>query len=725
MFPQIPEKLLSLEPFAVGFMTSPTDDVEYRIARGMNYVFSYLPIDITPGRLFAATPDTFSRTGVAYAFGDCLTVSDGFLKSEIAKYPEYENELYEILDTMGPWDSYSIFNSTKTEEEKKITNAGWGGDWFGHANPDYDFLLHEGSAGIRRKIEKYRAINTGNDTFYDALTLVLDGLDTLGRRYGALAREKAETAEGEVRARYLRIAKAFEQIPVNPPRDFFEACQFFWLAFSWQGIDSPGRFDQFMIDYWRLSEENDREMCLDAMWRLFKETRTWNLCISGSDAEWHDETNELSYAILALVKKYRYNTPNLTMRVHRNTPERLWRAAAEAIGAGTGLPAIYNDEVVCPALEELGIPAEDAHEYCLNGCNQIDIFGKSHMGLEDGEVSLAKCLSLVFHRGVDDLIDTKIGADVGNPADCRTFEEFFALYKKEVEFICDRMTTLANKSQRTAAEFAPNPYRSLLTMGCIEKARDYKNGGPLYGHGQILAEGVADTVDSLAAVKHFIFDTKKYTMTELTDALSANFEGYDELYRDFSTYQKFGNDNDEVDSIFAEVTEHFNRYLRTRATYRGGFFGGGCSPFKRAARYGRGVSALPNGKKKGSSMLADSIGAVPGCDKNGPTALINSVCRENQLLCVSGNVLNLKFNKSIFTSETGVNAFLATVKTYFKKGGQQVSVCVVSREELLDAQIHPELHGDLIVSVGGYSDYFTALEGGLQENIIARTDIDL
>ena len=140
---------------------------------------------------------------------------------------------------------------------------------------------------------------------------------------------------------------------------------------------------------------------------------------------------------------------------------------------------------------------------------------------------------------------------------------------------------------------------------------------------------------------------------------------------------------------------------------------------------GGSVGALPNGKRKTSELFSDSIGAVPGNDKNGPTALLRSVLRQPQKLAKSGNVLNLKLTKQLFVGESAQMAFIALAKTYFRKGGHQLSVAVLSAEELREAQICPERYGDLIVRVGGYSDYFNNLSRGLQDNIIRRTEIGL
>lgn len=410
------------------------------------------------------------------------------------------------------------------------------------------------------------------------------------------------------------------------------------------------------------------------------------------------------------------------MRFHRNSPERNWREATETIATGIGMPAIYNDECVCPALEALGIPASDSHMYCMNGCNQIDIFGKSHMGLEDGEINMIMALEFALFDGVCQKEMEKLGVSTGDATAFQTFDELMQAYRTQVEFLCDNVVDISNKMQRIFAEEAPNPWLSLLIQGCIEKGMDYKNHGPYYGHGQILTEGLPDAADSLAAIKHYIYDTKKYTMAQLLEALQKDYVGFDELYKDFSTYHKFGNDIEDVDTIYAEITDHIYRYAQTKDTFRGGKFGMGCSTFSRAARYGESVAALPNGKHRDETTLADSIGAVPGCDTNGPTALLNSVLKANQYLATSGNVLQMKFPKNQFCTERGIQSFEALAKTYFRMGGQTMQVNVLSAEELIEARKHPEQYKGLIVRVGGYSAYFVDLSEGLQDNIIKRTE---
>ena len=593
-----------VEPFAVGFLNAEHDDMEYRIACGIREFLTYIPISIGAGQRFAGSVDkTYDNIGVHYSFDRCIWYKEEWYAKSVEAHPECAEELREIEEKIKPYSSLALVRGGMTEQEKDfcLRRVGWGGahkGFQGHSNPNFGLIADLGTDGLRERLEHYRSINTGKDLFYDSLAIALDSLDILAERYRALAEKMYKTADESDKPRLRRIADAFKTVPKKPAGSLFEAFQAFWLLFTVDGIDSPGRFDQYMIKYYRAASDEEKEYCLDGIWQCFRDTRTWNLCISGSDGDWNDETNELSYDILKTARKFKYHTPNLTMRVHRNTPQALWESATETLATGIGLPAIYNDECVVPALIELGITPEDAHDYCLNGCNQIDIFAKSHMGLEDGEVSYAKCLELTIFNGRCALKWDKLGIETGDPTTFKTFDEFMSAYKRQVEWACDMVTHMANKSQEVMSKYGVNPLRSNFIQACVERGLDYKNHGPLYGHGQILSEGVADTADSLAAIKHFIFDERKYTFAQLQEALKNDFEGYEELYDDFSHYDKFGNDIPYVDAIYKEINEHFYRYLMTKKTFRGGVYGGGCSTYMRAAAYARAVGALPTAKKE-------------------------------------------------------------------------------------------------------------------------------
>ncbi len=716
------KNIAQIDPFLYGYFLDETLEHGERVGLALLHAAKNIEIRFSP-RLLPETAFETKCGSSGYSPSEGLWFNTDNVMKLADEFPEHKETLLRYIDELNLFRSKAKRLYSEQTEALDRSGTEWGGGWGGHSNPDYGRIVNFGTDHIRSIIAENRDKHPDDTWFYRSCSYALDAMDIIGERYRLSALEKAESCENsDDKAFLLRVAKAFETVPKNPAYDFTSAMCSFMLVFALDGSDSPGRFDQYMYPAYSKTENKEEiSDLLDRLWDYFHDHRSWNLCISGSDENRNDETNELTYDILAMVRKKGYNTPNLTCRIHSNTPDKLWNAVADTLAVGTGLPALYNDNVVCAALEKIGISPEDSHDYCMNGCNQIDIFGKSHMGLEDGEVNFAKCLEFALHNGINALNGKQVSFKTGNPRTFDTYERFERAFMDQLEFTTYNSCSSANTYQHLRGVFEPHPLRSCLIEGCLEKGRDYRNGGPIYNHGQILAEGIADTGDSLYAVKKLVYDEKKYTMAELINALNENFEGYERLHHDFKNCEKFGNDIESVDEITTRALNRFFTVLKRNNTYRGGVFTGGCSTFNRAAGYGQRTAALPNGKLRGEPLLADSIAATPGRDTNGPTAQIKSVLKYNHTDACSGFVFQNKFEKKMFNSEKGKSAFIALAKAYFAGGGQQYTVTVVSPKDLLDAKEHPENHGNLIVRVGGYSDYFVNLNAELQDNVIERT----
>lgn len=714
--------LIQIDPFLYGYFSDESLEHGERVGLALLKASKYIEIKFSNRMLPETSFESKYKTS-GYSPSEGLWFDNDKILKLADEFPEHKKIIEQYVQKICTLKNKSKKVHNEVEEALDLSGAEWGGGWGGHSNPDYGRIINYGTDHIRTIINENAGKHADEKWFYRSCSYALDAVDNIAERFRIFALETAEsTVKKEDKDFLIRIAQAFEIVPKKPAFDFFSAMCSFMLIFSLDGSDSPGRFDRYMYPaYLKTANKEEVTDLLDRLWDYFHDHRSWNLCISGSDENWNDESNELTYEILNMVRKKCYNTPNLTCRVHRNTPDKLWNAIADTLASGTGLPALYNDDVVCAALEKIGILPQDSHNYCMNGCNQIDILGKSHMGLEDGEVLFAKCLEFVLHNGIDAMSGKRISIETGDSRAFKTYKEFQRAFNDQLEFVVYNACSSANVSQHLRGVFEPHPLRSCLIEGCLEKGRDYRNGGPIYNHGQILAEGIADTGDSLYAVKKLVFDEKKYTMTELIDALNADFKGYEQLYHDFSNCGKFGNDIEDVDDITAGILNRFFTFLKQNKTYRGGVFTGGCSTFNRTAGYGRRTAALPNGKHKGEPLLADSIGATPGRDVKGPTALMKSVLKYNHFDAGSGFVFQNKFDKKMFLTDKGKASFIALAKAYFAGGGQQYTVTVVSPEELVDAKEHPENHRNLIVRVGGYSDYFVNLDSGLQDNIIKRT----
>ena len=318
------------DPFSRAFFEN--EDLELAERVGMAIAEGAKYQDISFGKnILPHAQASLKQGGASFSFADSMNYDFNKVEEMVAKYPEQEEEIREYARKFDLYYWEAKYKpGTPTGIEMENAHAIWGGGWSGHANPDFGMIVNIGTEGMRKKIEECAENHPESDYMYRGCQYAMDALDTLGDRFRELAEKlAAECEDAADKARYERAAKAFSVIPRKPAYDFESACHGFWMLFTFDGIDSPGRFDQFMQRAWEL--EQDRAIAQDALerlWECFHDTRTWNLCLSGSDENWNDETNSLTYAILALAAKKKYQTPNITLRVHRNTPEKLWDAIA-------------------------------------------------------------------------------------------------------------------------------------------------------------------------------------------------------------------------------------------------------------------------------------------------------------------------------------------------------------------------------------------------------------
>ena len=125
---------------------------------------------------------------------------------------------------------------------------------------------------------------------------------------------------------------------------------------------------------------------------------------------------------------------------------------------------------------------------------------------------------------------------------------------------------------------------------------------------------------------------------------------------------------------------------------------------------------------RSQEVLTDSVGPAQGRDRHGPTAMLNSVTKLPLHLAAGTPVLNIRFTRALLEDAGSLAKIVQLIRAYFARGGMQIQVSVLDREALLAAQREPDKHRDLIVRVGGYSEYFVNLNPELQASVIACTE---
>ena len=614
-----------------------------------------------------------------------------------------------------------------------------------HTNPDIRRVVDEGFdameteldsalAGTEMEIENCRARDEdAPDETWERLNLYLALKDyTVGVR--AFHRRTASALHGGVArsddAEARRMAEAFAGCFLKPAETFIEgllAVHFTWML---DFCDSIGRVDQVLGPLFekdladgRLDLDFTRRL-LDEWFRDFERMNGWNLQVGGYTPDGRDGCNALTRELILACGRNHQRRPNVAFRVTRETPTDLVREAIAVLRDGAGRPALYNDDLYVKTLHDmdLGLSPEDAREIGFGGCTETMIAGLSNVGSLEGEINLAKALELALHDGHDSVARRQAGPHTGRFEDFATFEDFANAVKRQIQYLTD--TTVARNIVALESRLRngdPKLNRTFFTRDCVKRGKSFEAGGARYNWAIYSYQGFANLVDSLAAVRRLVFEEGTIDAAELIEALRADFEGREPLRRRLLAAPKFGNDVAWVDELGAEFARFAWETLYQHETPRGGRYLASCILFATYARAGQPVGATPDGRKAGT-YLTDSIGPAQGRDTRGPTAMLNSVLSLPLALAVGTPVLNVRFQKELLDSAEGLDAVAALVRSYFDRGGMQIQLSVLDREEMLAAQREPEEHEDLIVRVGGYSEYFVRLAPALQDSVIARTE---
>jgi pyruvate formate-lyase/glycerol dehydratase family glycyl radical enzyme len=616
-------------------------------------------------------------------------------------------------------------------------------------------FIHEAQEHINAFIA-----NRGTDIdklyFWKSTIIVCEAAINHSLRYAALAREMAEVeTRPDRKAELLQIANICEQVPENPARTFQESLQSMAIVGVCKNYEHPmhnhpqwGRGDQYLYPYF-IQDVNNGIITLEKAAELLAEligrwgTQTFvsaestkeshqinfginNIMIGGVDRSGADCSNELSYLFLHVIGLLQLSSPTLGLRWNRTTPPWLMNKAIRTnMATKGGIPLFENDDVVIPHFLEDGIPMDEAAEWCGLGCVYPCLPSRAeHYGAEGvAAVNIAAMLHLVLHNGVD-VNGKRTGLGTGDPGKFKNFDELYDALRKQHKFITHRSFWLAAIARKEQSKHVRLPFLSAMGIQrCMDLGQDLLIPDPDCSMFGISDRAIIDVADSLMAVKKLVFDEKKLTMHELLNALDTNFEGKrgEEIRQMCLAQPKFGNDLDEVDLLARKISEDSHQIIRSYDN----------SPFRNymiareglAWHYfgGLGVGALPNGRKAFEPLNDGSVSPMRGADKKGPTAVLRSALKAG-FKESHASVLNQKFSAAMVRSNESVDKLAAYTNAFLSNGGSHIQYNMVDTNELRDAKIHPENHGDLIVRIGGFSAYFTQLSPDIQDDVINRSE---
>lgn len=606
---------------------------------------------------------------------------------------------------------------------------------FDHIAVNYGHLLAVGLPGLLREVEASHARHSevSRRVFLDSVGLTIEAAIRYCQRWRAACLQETATASATRAAALARSADTLETIASRPPKTFLQAVQLIWLVHTiycleGRGAMAFGRLDQILMPYMEYQAPDDPSVdeILACLWAKLEEpgiiNPIQNIAIGGQTRDGHDATNALSYRMLAITRAMQVPNGNLSARIHRDTPPRFLEACCRVIATGVGFPALFNDEVLVPALTDLGIPLEEARDYAFVGCIETFLPGRMPPWA-DSRVNLLRCVDRALRDGRDGLDDRQRGPHTGAPETFDTFEAFYAAFENQVaHMVAEHCRRIVEIETSIDPDEYTSPFVSALVADCIARGLDINMGGARYTdfHGPA-GMGLGSTADALAAIKRIVYDSGAISWRELLDALDADFEKHETLRQRLLAAPKYGNDNLYVDEIAADVVRTFTSEVLAHRTHAGGRFVPLMAANVANIAAGRKVGATPDGRRA-TEPVSDAASATFGRDHKGPTALIRSLTRVDYTPAVGGTVVNVRFSPSAVAGIEGARRLASLVRVYMDGGGMQMQCNVTGRETLLAARADPEAYADLVVRVSGFSALYVTLDDAVQCDILARTE---
>ncbi|MBQ9783896.1 MAG: hypothetical protein IJW29_00140 [Clostridia bacterium] len=671
-----------------------------------------------------------------YRFYKCYAHSD--LTDEYARYTEAfvaafaettvhitDGELIvgETVDGMSEADRAAWETVYKPLSRERAKRAGSGQD--SHMAIDYELVLSRGLRGIIARIEELELDCVPESrAFYASAKGCLLAVIAHAERYADHALHLAERESDPVRRdELLQIARICRRVPAEPASSFYEAVQSvhfisYCLSFNplrpWHQQFQLGHPDRYLLPYYERDLQSGAitreraQLLLDCLGVQINMRVPRGLSsgymVGGRSTDGKTVANDLTDMLMRVVDNVRLVYPAVGLCYHADMPECYLKTACEILSHGRSHPAIFNDDVITRGLCDYGVPEDEAHNYIHSTCVEITPVASSNVWVASPYVNMAQLLLDTMTREYE------------------SFDAHVSAIKAEIDRRIGGAFRYFSDCRRTRAENSINPLLSCLVNDCLSRGLDIENGGARYNWIMPSFVGMANLVDSLYAVKHLVYDEKEMTLCELKAILDADFEGNEPLRRRLlDGLPKYGNDCDEIDGYFSTFIDHIVAECRKHTPP---FSEGRLIPsvfcWIKHEEFGRVTGATPDGRRAGFP-LGDGSGPCQGREKRGPTASILSSTKWDHSALIGGVAVNMKFSKrSLGAKSTDVMA--ALVKTYLSRGGFEMQINVTDRDLLLRAQAEPEQYRDLIVRIGGYSDYFTKLSPQMQAEVILRTE---
>lgn len=773
--------------FTESFKKTEGEALILRWAKALHHVAKHITVSIDENQLIVGRAGGKGKYGLVYPELDGCFLEDAaeripkrvespfilededveIILKEIAPYWKEKNYFESLLHslpndvlriTSNPDNIYeSRYIVTETSTQRSALQ--WVHDYEKGIQKGFRAIKEEAEQELRELDESDPIDSLEKAPFLEAISIVCDAIILWAHRHAELATELAFNEQDPVRKKeLLKIAEITRRVPEYPARTFHEALQAQWFIQMFSRLEqktgatiSNGRMDQYLYPYYkkdleesRITREEGKEL-FECVWLAMAQSldlyvNPAGACFNEAYAHWEavtiggvtkdgrDATNELSYLLLESKREFPLNYPDLAARIHSTSPEKYLHEVAETIKEGSGFPKLINDEEVIPLLVAKGASFWEANDYAVSGCTEVRMPNRDTYTSPCPYINLGAALELTLHNGrMLKYKDELLTIETGDYKEFATWEEFFDAYKKQQRFLLKQAFKMQYVITHLREKHFASPFGSALHDLCLKEKKDLHSAkideGLDLGFFDLI--GFGTVVDSLSAIKKFVYDKKLYTLENMVEALNANFEGYEVIKHTLQKSPCYGNNEIYADEIAKKVDEEAVKFSHEYSKKMGFSLDLRYVPVTSHIPFGKVVGATPNGREA-FTTLSDGSSASHGADKKGPTAVLlsNFNSKNTNYKERASRLLNIKLTPGCVKGEAGTEKIVSLIKGWSDLKLWHLQFNIINQETLLAARKEPQKYKNLLVRVAGYSAYFVDLSPELQDDIVLRTEHD-
>ncbi len=608
---------------------------------------------------------------------------------------------------------------------------------YDHVVPDWQSLMELGFPGIRERARNYRQKHIQNGTMTEEMAAFFDGIeieysaimDLIDRMYRRALEQRFEKAE--------KIAECLKHLYEGAPTTFYEALQMIYIYFiisecvdSYQVRSLGNGLDQTLYAFYKNDLESGRCTKEDIRNYLSYFLMQWSAIgnywgqpfyMGGTDLNGNTKYNELSCEILDVYDTLEIYNPKIQLKIHKNTPDELLDKALDMVRRKNASIVFCCEPAMIKAVMSYGATYEEALNYDIRGCYETGVRA-NEVSSTSGYVNAAKAVEYVFTNGFDRGINKQVGIKTGDVSGIDTFEDFYFAFLKQWEYLIEQSMKITNDAERFLAFVNPSSMYSATIKTSLKNGKDGYGGGVKFNNNAMLNCGFASAVDSIMAVKEFVFDKKELSLEAFAEILKNNWQGFDILRRKIKkSPHKYGNGDPLADTYAAAMASYFANKVNHVPNGRGGVYKAIFHSARAFVEQGEKTGALPDGRYAGEE-LSKNASAVPGMDKNGVTALIQSATKLIPSDYHESFCLDVMLHPSAVKGEEGLKVLKGVLMTYLNKDGQSIQFNVFNTETLRDAQANPEKYQNLQVRVCGWNTLWNNMSKKEQDAYILRAE---